>query len=509
MNAGDDEAHDLAQLGLPPRVARVVWIVTTALFALLHLCTNGLHISDRELWLDEASTYGVAARSLARNLTLPIEFHSQPPLYYVLLHILLHFNRSEWFIRGLSWLLMLTLLLLVLWWLRELTPLARAFFAFTLLTIDFTRYLSQELRPYALAALTTFVASVLFFRALRHPSRAAAFRWAVAAILMLYSLAFDVWVFACHGLFLVGAALARSRQGRWRAALSELQPLIVAAAAASLLYLPYLAATVHWNAGIGNPSWRGAVAQMMQLSYYQDATNTYFPQWLPSYAVYGLFLLAIVGDLSLRRVDALLWLLMAVGQIAFVRGFLFGRTPVFDRYYTPAYPAFLFLMSLGVSRTFRTVPRFFVMVPIVLLLPLWKVGGPFIASTRAPQAAGHWRSVHRAIAALPGRKVIFFDVGYDGQMLQYVAHDDPSLVFALMPGVQWASGGDNHLTPSYVAETIDKEAAAGARCFYYVVADANGPYRSTFVPAMHERGFAPASSPGDGIQAFCKPTAPR
>ena len=72
--------------------------------SLLLLFLRGTGISDAELWLDESSTYGTAVRSFGTVLTLPTEFHSQPPFYYLLLHFALKLSSARWFIRGLSWL---------------------------------------------------------------------------------------------------------------------------------------------------------------------------------------------------------------------------------------------------------------------------------------------------------------------------------------------------------------------------------------------------------------------
>ena len=503
----DQDRVGLSELGVSRRLGVALWSITTALFALLHLFLHGLHIADREPWLDEASTYGVAARTFADNFTVPIAFHSQPPLYYLLLHALIRINSSEWFLRGFSWSLILVLIVLVLWWVRELTLLARLFFVFTiLLTVQFTNYLSQEMRPYALCALTTFVATILFLRAVAEPTRARAIRYAVAATVMLYVLAFDVWVFTCHGLFFAAVLALRARRQGFRAAVKDYGPLAIALASTALAYLPYLWATVHWNAAIGHWSWRGAFTQMTDLSHYTAAAQSFLPLWAPySFALYGLVLLALRGGPAERRADVILWFVICVGQIAFVQGFLFGRTPVFDRYYTPAFPAFYFLMASGVSQNFRVTRPFFLVVPLVLAMAAWSYAGPFLSSARAPLGGGEWRSVHHALASVAGRKVIFFDTGYNGQMLEYVARNDRSLVFATMKGGRWATGGDNHLSSSYIEQTIDAEATA-TRCFYYVVDRGEAsPYYSVFEPAMRRRGYAPAASPGARIYGFCKP----
>ncbi len=500
MSATPEASEPMAS---SPRRARIVWGVVAGLIALLHLFVNGLHLADRELWLDEASTWGVAAHSFWRNFTLPIEFHSQPPLYYLLLHFLGRIDGDEWFIRGFSWLLILGLIAFVLFCLDELARHTRAALAFVLVYGSFSHFLAQELRPYALSALTTFVATIFFLRALADPTPRRVWRYAVAATLMLYSLAFDVWPFVAHGLFLLGVAATRAYR---RAPLAELRPLFFGLLGVLVAYLPYLAAAYHWqgHSGFGKPTWHGAFEAMLAVPYL-DTLQSFLPIG-PPYSPFLLGLVLLVGlvEVRARRADFLLWLLIIVGQLAFVNSFLFGRVSVANRYYTPAYPALLFLVALGMQHALTATRRLWWIVPIVLAALAWQASGPFVASARAPLPADRWRALARALAAVPGRKLIFFDVGYNGQMLEYAARRDHQLTFALQKGTFWASGGDYHLDREYIESTIAREAPT-TRCFYYLVEASPGPYQQVFLPAMQRLGYRQAASPGTAVSGFCKP----
>jgi len=493
------------ELSPSTRRARLWWGIIVGLFGLIHLFVNALHLADRELWLDEASTWGVAVQSLARNIALPIEFHSQPPLYYFVLHGLLQISSSEWFIRGFSWLLMLGLIALMLLWLDELRLGARAFLAFVFVFGGFAHYLSQELRPYALATITTFVATVLFLRALNEPTRPRARAYGIVAVVMLYSLAFDVWVFTAHGVFLLGVVGVRSWRRGLRPTLNQLAPLLIAVALVAAAYLPYVAAALHYQGNQGHPTWGGALREVFTLAHYTDAIAALMPLSQPySLLLYGLIFVAVIAGILQRNADFVLWILLIVGQIAFVNGFLHGRSFVNERYYAPAYPALLFLMASGFHQALIDRPKLWLAAPVVLLILVWIEYGPFRDSARSPRAGGRWRSLRRALADVPGRKVIFFDTGYEGQMLQYEARRDTDLALALQKGAGWASGGDNHLDPQYIKATIAKEAPT-TRCFYYRIDRSPSPYLTTFVPAMAELGYALAASPGDGVAGYCKP----
>ena len=496
----------LSSISGSPKRARIVWWTIAGLFACLHLFVNAPHLADRELWLDEASTYGVAAHSMWRTFSLPIEFHSQPPLYYVVLHLLIRVNSDEWFLRGFSWLVMLGLIAFVLFWLDELQPMARVFFAFMLVYGSYTKYLAQELRPYSLAALTTFVATILFLRALADPTPRRAWRYAVAAVLMLYSLAFDVWVFTVHGVYVLGVVATRCARRPPREVARELRYLLAAMVGVGLGYLPYFVCVYLWqgHSGSGHPTWSGAWHEVT-VAPYSDTLKAFLPFGAPySFALYGFVLLVVLVDVSRRRADFLLWTALIVGQIAFVHGFLYGRTSIANRYYTPAYPALLFIVALGASWAMTATRRLWWVAPIMLALLVWDGFTPFAASVRAPLAGGRWRELRRNLSSVPGRKVVFFDVGYNGQMLEYEARNDRSIVLATQKGRFWAAGGDSHLDPAYIEATIAREAQT-TRCFYYVIEHSPGPYNSAFLPAVERLGYREAPSPGSGVAGLCKP----
>ena len=86
----------LSEICSRPAVARAIWIATALLISWLHLFVHGTRIDHSELDLDESGTWGVARRSLGVVLTLPTEFHSQPPLYYLILHGIIQISSSTW-----------------------------------------------------------------------------------------------------------------------------------------------------------------------------------------------------------------------------------------------------------------------------------------------------------------------------------------------------------------------------------------------------------------------------
>jgi len=154
----------LGELCSNRRAAYYLWLAIAVAISLLHLFTNTLGIRHSDMSLDDAGTWGIANRSLATQLTLPTEFHSQPPLYYVLLHVLLYFSSAPWFLRGISWTFCWILMLFVLFGWHELDLISRVAFCLFFLGAGMTPYFASCVRPYGLACLLTVAASVAFLR---------------------------------------------------------------------------------------------------------------------------------------------------------------------------------------------------------------------------------------------------------------------------------------------------------------------------------------------------------
>jgi hypothetical protein len=493
------------ELSSRPRLARAIWVGVGVLVSLLHLFQNGPGLANRDLWIDEAGTYLVAARSFLTTLTLPTEFHSQPPLYYVVLHFLIKINSSEWFLRGFSWLTVLAMLLYILYRLEELNLISRLFFALFFLFSGFTHYLAQELRPYSLSALTTFVATILLLRLIQDPSRKRAIAYAVSAVIMLYTHAFDVWFFLCHGLyFLVLFTVEASRKGL-RPALKRNLPIAAAFAATSLAYLPYLGLAIHWQGDHGDPSWGKAFTEIENPVHYATALQGFLPFAAPwSWAIYGLMLVAMVVELQRKNFAVLLLLVLLLGQIGFVHGFLAGRSFMANRYYTPAFPIFCFLAGLGVHHLTTAANRaVWPAVALLLAYMAWTMGPPFVASVQGPLPQGTWRAARTVLAAIPGKKVVLFDTGYQGQMLEYETRKDSDVVLLLNKGRGWSAGGDA-LYPKYIEDGIAAHEQS-TKCFFYCIdRGPTSPYYGTFVPAMSRLGYKERAPMAASCPGFCR-----
>ena len=493
----------LAELSDDPWRARAIWGLSALFVCALHLFGNALNIGHAELWLDESSTWGVARRSFGEVLTLPTEFHSQPPLYYLVLHFVMKLSDARGFIRGLSWLNCLLLLQFVLFFVDELTLGARLVFCLLFVYAGITGYLASALRPYGMAAFTTFVATVLFLRLLREPTRRRAVAYAIAALAMLYTMAFDVWVAVAHGACALAYAAQHLARNGPRATIARMRAPLLALVAVGVGYLPYLALVVHWQYRHNASDNTGHI---FVASNYFGVADEFFRMSPPLMtALYALIVLGLWGELAAGRALVVTWLLIALGQVAFVLVFMYGRNSIgpTGRYITPALPAACMLAALGFQHLAPRLGRAaWQLVPIGLALVAWPAFGAYRAYLHAPRPIGEWGRLYGAMARRPGDKGVFFDIGYAGQDFEYVIRNDPSVHAYTMRGRHLASGGDDLLDPEYVRRTIDATHAT-TPCYYYWLSDSNGVYATTFLPEMARLGYKEVGAPS-GTHGFCR-----
>jgi hypothetical protein len=490
-------------------VAWAIFVTGVVLVTLLHLFQNGTSIDHKEVWEDEASTYIASRYPVARLVWLVIREHSQPPLYYLIVHFVSRLSGSEVVLRGLSWLFCLLLLYFVLFAMNELHLAARFVFAVGVVFSGYTHYLAQELRPYALAALTTLVSSVLLVRLLDEPRSGRRFAlYLGSALLMLASLAFDVWVIVAHGIYcaLVIGARARER-GRLAPAVREHRLVILALAVAGALYLPYViaagAATGGPINGPLNPKHPLAdrLLDMVKPGVYRDVFTRYAgtPATAAAGLQLGLALSAVVVRLRRRDPLPVLLLLLFFGQIVFVRAFLFGAYGASPRYYTPAFPVFFWCVAIGADHLLGAGRRFAVVPGLLAMALLTYTGAPaFAAYLDKPVPRPNWRRLYDETRVIPGKKAFFADHGGYAQMLEYIARNDHDYVFFTnlhenVPHKNISLAG-RPMTKAYIEASV-QAAAADTSCFFYMNnkrGKDTSLYDAVFVPEMEDLGFEEA-----------------
>ena len=499
----------LSELSRNSTFARALWLAVAVLISWLHLFMNTLRITHSDLLLDDAGTWGVARRSLATLVTLPTEFHSQPPLYYYLLHFLLNISSSPWFLRGISWVFCWLLLLFVLFCWHELSLLSRLAFCLIFLFSNLAPYLSTCVRPYGLAALLTLVSSVTLLRLARQPTSRRAVVYAAWTIAMLYTMAFEVAVLLVHGLVVVAVIVGNLARRNRVETLRRSKILALTMLAVGIAYTPYLLLAYHFQYR-SNPT--DTLAIVLRLGTYAGTLQEQFGFSTEINLILGtLAALAFVGELCRKNWLVGLWPLLIVGPIAFVWYFISGRSPIGAqaKYMMPALLAVCALTALGFEQVRPAIRRGFWPVLVVSLAVL--VASKFPAFDRFMKSGpdlGPWALLHQELQHFPGKKLVFFDVGYEGQRPAYVTREDPDVTYGTMASRSWASGGDNHLTNEYVTHTILRSSAE-CRCFFYYLEWPDGPYAEAFVPTLDALGYRRTSSLpscwGHVVIGYCRP----
>jgi hypothetical protein len=151
----------------------------------------------------------------------------------------------------------------------------------------------------------------------------------------------------------------------------------------------------------------------------------------------------------------------------------------------------------------RVRPAVWIWTVILLGYFTWSEALSFHSYMQAPAPVGPWAKLHREMRTHPGKKVIFFYIGYAGQDFEYEVRGDRSVVVATMRGTRMASGGDNHLDRDYVAAMIEKTKSETS-CYYYWIQGTGGVFSDTFLPAMARLGYSEQPKIGE-IRVFCRP----
>jgi mannosyltransferase len=235
------------------------------------------HLGTKPLWLDETVSVSVASRPLYRVLGVLPHHDANAGLYYLLLHVWLHFGHGAAWDRGPSAVCFVATAALAAWvgsrWRGPWLGLA---WGLLVATNPFLLYYGQEARPYALAVLLTVASTAaLFWRDERPDPRL----YVGATIALIYADLFAL-------LFVVAQAVAVVAVCRRRRV--PLPPLLarcwtaIAAATAPLVLLMMLKerSQISW---LSEPTFK----------YLQHTVTEMTAGWLGFTVVAGLTALAI------------------------------------------------------------------------------------------------------------------------------------------------------------------------------------------------------------------------
>ena len=345
---------------------------------LLLLLGNGLrlyHLDHADITGDEAWSVTVAGWPLPEVLSSEAEFN--PPLYHLLLHVMMRLGGDTPFaIRYLSVFAGMLGVALVgrLGWRvggRKLGTVA----LISAVLSPFLIYYAQEARFYSVVLVGSAASLLLLVRLLQAQTASRdipARHWllyGLASLVMLFSHYYGFAVMTAGAAFVVVLTL-------WRRNLRQLRPWIVTWFGMAALYLPWLAYSADF---LGTrtyerfdqltPAVWWDLASRTLAAYGAGITLTPGERWL----AWAVVLLAAIGVVGLwRRLPSRRWLatlppFIVLGAISFA----WGMNPIlpffYERYLLLAMPAFLLLASAGLLLLAR-LHRAAGMIGLLLLL---------------------------------------------------------------------------------------------------------------------------------------------
>ncbi|MBI4278764.1 MAG: glycosyltransferase family 39 protein [Armatimonadetes bacterium] len=380
-----------------------------------------IRLGVKSFWTDEAYSVFVGSAPLSQVVETIRTFDPHPPLYFVLLHVWLRAGGN-----GESWVRLLSVLggvtavgLTYLLGRRVLGQREGLLGAGLAAFSPFAVMASQDARMYPLLTVWGLGSSYLFWLAVEEGDRRR--HWAMYAVvnaLAMYTHYFGVLFPLAHLGY-----LAWTRQP-WRV----LRRWLLTVGATGVLLLPWLPAVVQQIvSGLGWPAFRGGVDEHTLLilltllgfggtlfdmpSYLAGGRASPLTHLLVALPVVGLFA-AGLGEIRRRPrpVGFLVWILAVPILVPFLVALHW--LPVFvTRYFSFQAPAFVLLLSAGITRLSGVIPRVPARVATagaVLLMAAYSA--PVLASFYYDPrlAVTDWRAAARHVAAhaTPGDLVL-------------------------------------------------------------------------------------------------------
>jgi mannosyltransferase len=402
---------------------------------------RGWQLSAQSLWFDEASSVVHAAGGFASIINAIVHGEGSPPLYFLLLHLMMAFGKSEIVVRLFSVIIGAGTIPLIYLFGRALLGPAVGLISATLLAISpFAVYHSQEARPYALLLFLGLASCYLLLLAITRPGRGRWPAYTLVTIAYVYTHYFAFFLLLAQLVMLLAARDYR------RAALRPWLLCQIIVLLAFLPWAPYMLQQLAWQTmGGGQQSTERQVgALLIPYTFFQFALGysgveirhpAEIMQHLPflTIALVGFgapFVAALAG--ARRQVWTLRWtlllMLVTIGAALLVN--------IFVRCYQPLYlaavmPLFLVLLAQGI---WVLRPRLYLWVLPALMLPLVVIS---LANyfTNPYFARENWRAIAQYVArqAGPDDQIVFykswphtaFDYYYHGANRRILLPDQP------------------------------------------------------------------------------------
>lgn len=406
-------------------------LTAIAVLTMASLIVRLAHIDYQSLWLDEGYTLLFSGMSLPKLVTVG-GAHEHPPLYYLLIHLLMNVHHSYLVPRFVS-VLAGTLSIPVLYALgSRMFDRGVGVVAATLLAVSpFHFWFSDDGRSYELAGLFVLLSYVCLFRALDRPRNALWLAYTAALAASLYTEYTTALVLLPQGILLMRA----QQRGLTR-------PLLLSWGGAAVVFAPWLpvwlhnVSTVSDNYWIPNPTWFSLQSVLLEaLGLKTTCPSAPCTGDLPPLPVLSGHEGLVVGIAGAAILATLAWagvrkhLSVSVVTLWFVLPFAIilllslHRSLYLDRVFLDATFGLYLLMAWWLVNALRRRP----LIPLAVVLAM-PVAGALMAfhGTYSDVTNADWKSASRDFesAYRPGQSVVY----YPGAV--------QSIVAAYLPGKQ-------------------------------------------------------------------------
>jgi len=405
------------------------------LLLVLLVSRNAQDMAERMFWLDEVYDFIAVNKSFWEipKFTIKGAF-TQPPLFYWIGHFVAKIGTDPLTLRSISLASYVAMIGFVTFALRELRFATRIFLCFVLIMSPFGAYAATEFRPYALAALSILISSVLFYRAIKQPSRwLSAISYGLAALALQYSLTLNCVTFGLQMAFLGISILYYGYKEGFKHTFNKYKPLIIVSVTLCIEYAFLLNTVMQTGLKLfPAPQFHlfNYIKALLKNMIVLKNEIILLRSWVVSFGPVFLLLGCITGLRKHKWITAYLILLLG-GQLLFSTFMTYSQIdyPAPQRYFVASYVAFSLLCAIGAEYFFQHINRKTAVVIIVCLLvttlPAGIIG--YVISLKTPG----FNPITEAIEGMRCNSrptVVLSDPGRNAFVAWYAYRDDPLII---------------------------------------------------------------------------------
>jgi mannosyltransferase len=358
------------------RSSKIFWITICAIMILgAGLRMYGL--TRQSLWLDEANGVRIAEKSF-KEMVSELQKDVSPPLHYFVLHTWIKtFGSGELSVRSLAALFGILLIPVICYIGSSLFNRSVGFISAFMASISqFHIAYSQEVRMYSMLALLGLLSMFFLYKAVTTNVRTSWMAYVVCTVLTIYTHNYGLFIAASGVVFFV--ICATTQKAKWRI-------FLITQGIIAVCYVPWLPTLImrHFQSG----AIVGWIPQMRAYHVYQtfktysglvfNLFNPVFNKLIIAMGLVAFFCFFIAGIFSVRKHRRLLvpyvenstslLLLLCYLFVALAIPMIISlKKPIFiaDRYSIAAWPAFVLIVGVGISK----VKKLYRLLPVIALM---------------------------------------------------------------------------------------------------------------------------------------------